>query len=59
MLSELKLVASTSEGKRMVKQGAVKFDSIKVTDENFQPEKSLIVVQCGKRKFAKVTLSKD
>lgn len=55
LLSELRLVPSTSEGRRMTKQGAVKIDGEKVIDEKIEivPTKGMIV-QVGKRKFAKI-----
>ncbi len=55
LLSELGLVSSTSDGRRMTKQGAVKIDGTKVTDEKIEivPSEGMIV-QVGKRKFAKI-----
>lgn len=55
LLSELGLVSSTSDGRRMTKQGAVKIDGAKVTDEKIEivPSEGMIV-QVGKRKFAKI-----
>jgi len=55
LLVEAGLVKSTSEGKRMIKQGAVKVDGERVDDETA----NLIcqdgqVIQVGKRKFARV-----
>ncbi len=57
LLKELGLVASTSDGKRMVSQGAVKFDGKPVTAErqSFQTG-TQIVVSCGKRKFVRLTV---
>ncbi|MER2491919.1 tyrosine--tRNA ligase [Catenovulum sediminis] len=58
LLKEAGLVASTSEAMRMIKQGAVKIDGDKVTDNKLQIEQgSTAVYQVGKRKFAKITLS--
>ena len=52
------LVESTSEAMRAIEQGGVKLDSEKVTDKNLQLSKGVtVVVQVGKRKFAKITLS--
>lgn len=57
MLKMAGLVASTSEAMRMIKQGGVKLDSIKLEDKNLQLPKGIVVVaQVGKRKFAKVSL---
>lgn len=57
LLKELQLVASTSDGKRMVAQGAVKMDGAAVTEERhtFAAGKE-IVLQCGKRKFIKLVV---
>lgn len=58
LLREADLVASTSEAMRMIKQGAVKIDGEKLTDNKLQlTEKTTAVYQVGKRKFAKITLS--
>lgn len=57
VLKEAKLVDSTSDGHRMVKQGAVKIDGERADDSRqvLMPGFSA-VMQVGKRKFAKVTL---
>lgn len=57
LLKELGLVASTSDGKRMVSQGAVKFDGKAVTNEreSFRTGTQM-VVSCGKRKFVRLTV---
>lgn len=49
------LVGSTSDGRRMVVQGAVKLDGEKVTDPSLEltPEDGM-VLQVGKRKFARL-----
>lgn len=59
LLKEAKLVASTSEAIRMIKQGAVKLNGeTKVTDGKMLIAKGTTqVYQVGKRKFAKVTLA--
>lgn len=56
LLVEANLVASTSEGKRQVMQGAVKVDGERITDPNYEitVDKDF-VVQVGKRKFARIT----
>lgn len=49
------LVASVSEGKRMIKQGAVKFDGEKVSDEATLPDTgTATLIQVGKRRIANV-----
>ena len=51
------LVQSSSEGMRMIKQGGVKIDGAKVTSTETVIEKgSTVVLQVGKRKFAKTSL---
>jgi tyrosyl-tRNA synthetase len=58
VLKEANLVASTGEAMRMIKQGAVKIDGEKVTDQRLVlSEKGQGVYQVGKRKFAKITLN--
>ncbi|WP_166423418.1 tyrosine--tRNA ligase [Paraglaciecola sp. 20A4] len=58
LLKEAGLVASTSEAMRMIKQGAVKMDGEKVTDQKVQfSSLEQAVFQVGKRKFARVTLA--
>ncbi|TLU66643.1 tyrosine--tRNA ligase [Thalassotalea litorea] len=57
LLKEAGLVASTSEAMRMVKQGAVKIDGAKVTDNKLScMAGTTAIYQVGKRKFAKVSL---
>ncbi|GAB7563906.1 tyrosine--tRNA ligase [Methylobacillus methanolivorans] len=59
LLKQAGLVASTSEAFRMIEQGGVKLDSEKVTDRNLQlPVDAVVVAQVGKRKFARITISK-
>jgi len=45
---------STSQARRDIKQGAVRIDQEKVTDEKMNLEKGEYILQVGKRKFAKV-----
>jgi tyrosyl-tRNA synthetase len=50
------LVDSTSEATRMLQQGAVKLDGEKISDRNLLIQaKKTIILQVGKRRFAKVT----
>lgn len=57
LLKQAGLVASTSEGARMIEQGGVKIDGEKISDKNHQLHKGdIFVVQVGKRKFAKLNL---
>tara|TARA_R110002124_G_scaffold2481_2_gene15768 strand:- start:549 stop:1388 length:840 start_codon:yes stop_codon:yes gene_type:complete len=58
LLQQAGLVSSTSDAIRMIKQGAVKINSEKVSDKNLTIEKnSNNIYQVGKRKFAKVLIS--
>ena len=54
LLRTLNLVASTSEGKRMLEQGAVRINGIK-TDASELKVEDQMVIQVGKRKFIKIT----
>lgn len=55
LLTDVGLVSSTSEGKRMIKQGGVKIDGEKVEDEQAVVEvRNGMVIQVGKRKFARL-----
>lgn len=57
LLKEAGLVTSTSEAIRMVKQGAVKLDGEKIEDRGRHFGRSEdLVLQVGKRRFAKVTI---
>lgn len=53
-LVECKISPSTSQSRRDIKQGAVKIDQIKISDEQLQLESGDYVLQVGKRKFAKL-----
>jgi tyrosyl-tRNA synthetase len=55
-MKDTSLVNSTSDAMRMVKQGAVKIDGVKVDNSKHQFEQpSQVVMQVGKRKFARIT----
>jgi len=55
LIHELGLVGSSGEGKRMVTQGAVKINEEKIDDVNMMvTPKSDMIIQVGKRKFAKI-----
>ncbi|MCW9024963.1 MAG: tyrosine--tRNA ligase [Gammaproteobacteria bacterium] len=57
LLQQAGLTQSTSEALRMIKQGAVKIDGEKVSDNKLEiVAGSTHVFQVGKRRFAKVTL---
>lgn len=58
VLKDAGLAPSTSEGMRMIKQGAVKIDGEKIDNKDLKLEKGFnSVIQVGKRRIAKVVLS--
>jgi tyrosyl-tRNA synthetase len=58
VLKEAGLVSSTSDGMRMLKQGAVKIDGERVEDRSLRlPVGTRCTCQVGKRRFARVTVS--
>ena len=58
LLKDAGLVNSTSDGHRMVKQGAVKMDSEKIADSRQKiTTGGPYIFQVGKRRFARVTIS--
>ena len=56
VLTKNNLVVSNGEAKRLIKQGAVKVDDVKISDINFTLDLKEQVIKCGKRKFLKVVL---
>jgi tyrosyl-tRNA synthetase len=56
LLKQAGLVPSTSEAARMVEQGGVKVDGASICDKGLRLQPGVMVVQVGKRKFARVTL---
>lgn len=57
LLKQANLCASTSEAMRMVDQGGVRIDGTVISDKALQVQAGTVVLQVGKRKFAKVHLS--
>lgn len=57
LLKQANLVPSTSEAMRNVEQGGVKIDGVTISDKALKVPAGTMVVQVGKRKFAKITLS--
>ncbi len=57
LLKAANLVASNGEGSRMIEQGGVRIDGAVVSDKGLKVAPGTCVVQVGKRKFARVTLS--
>ena len=58
LLKTAGLAPSTSEANRNIDQNGVKIDGATVSDKQAKIEAGTYVVQVGKRKFAKVTLTK-
>jgi tyrosyl-tRNA synthetase len=55
LLSSAGLVSSNSEGRRMIAQGAVKIDGVKLSDDSVSRAALLgVVVQVGKRRFVRL-----
>ncbi len=57
LLRQTGLCASSSEAMRMIDQGGVRIDGAVVADKALQVQAGTFVLQVGKRKFARVTLS--
>ena len=57
LLKQAGLAASTSEGNRLIDGGGVRVDSSVVSDKGLKLDAGTYVVQVGKRKFARVTIS--
>ena len=58
VLKQASLVASTSEAYRLIDGGGVRMDGEKISDKALKLEAGkTVVLQVGKRKFARVTLS--
>jgi tyrosyl-tRNA synthetase len=57
VLKQAGLTSSTSEALRMLAQGGVKMDGKKINDKSLKLERGAnVVLQVGKRKFARVSL---
>ncbi|MDP3842198.1 MAG: tyrosine--tRNA ligase [Oxalobacteraceae bacterium] len=57
LLKQANLCASSSEALRMVEQGGVRIDGNMISDKGLKVEAGTMVLQVGKRKFARVTLA--
>jgi len=57
LLKRCGLVPSTSEAMRLIEQGGVRLDGGVVSDKRLEVGAGTVVVQVGKRKFARVTLA--
>ncbi|MDO9284188.1 MAG: tyrosine--tRNA ligase, partial [Aquabacterium sp.] len=56
LLKQAGLVPSTSEALRLIDQGGVRLDGVVISDKALRVAAGTVVVQVGKRKFARVTL---
>jgi tyrosyl-tRNA synthetase len=57
LIKQAGLVPSTAEAMRNVEQGGVKIDGATMSDKTLKVEAGTFVLQVGKRRFAKITLS--
>jgi tyrosyl-tRNA synthetase len=57
LLKQAGLVPSTSEAMRLIEQGGVRIDGAVLSDKGLRVQAGTFVVQVGKRKFARVTLT--
>ena len=57
LLKQAGLAPSTSEALRLVEQGGVRIDGVAISDKGLKLGAGSYVMQVGKRKFARVTLS--
>ena len=57
LLKQAQLVPSTSEAMRNIDQGGVRIDGERVSDKSSQLAAGTYVIQVGKRRFARVTVS--
>ncbi len=57
LLKQANLAPSSSEALRLVEGGGVRIDGTPVSDKGLKVERGTYVVQVGKRRFARVTLS--
>jgi len=57
LLKQAGLVESNGEGNRLIDGGGVRIDQVVISDKGLKIEPGTYVVQVGKRKFARVTLT--
>lgn len=57
LLKQANLCPSSSDALRMVEQGGVRIDGVTISDKGLKVDAGSFVLQVGKRKFARVTLS--
>ena len=56
LLSDFSIVASNGEGRRLIKQGAVKVNDNKISDINFELKSGEFIIKVGKRRFVKFVI---
>jgi len=57
LLKDIGMVSSNSEARRLIKQGAIKIDNEKVTDQNYELPKGFEgIIKVGKKKIKKVQI---
>ena len=60
VLKEAALVSSTSEARRMIKQGGVRIEGVRIEDQDLKVKAGTTrVYQVGKRRFARITVSAE
>ncbi|HEU4459222.1 MAG TPA: tyrosine--tRNA ligase [Methylibium sp.] len=57
LLKQANLAPSSSEALRLVEQGGVRIDGATISDKGLKLGPGVLVVQVGKRKFARITLT--
>jgi tyrosyl-tRNA synthetase len=57
LLKQANLGPSSSEALRLVEQGGVRIDGVVISDKALKLPAGTYVVQVGKRKFARITLT--
>jgi tyrosyl-tRNA synthetase len=57
VLKQAGLAPSATEAQRMIEQGGVKIDGDKVSDRTLKLGRGTVVIQVGKRKFARVRIA--
>ena len=58
ILKDCSLLKSTSEGMRLIKQGAIKVDGKKIADDKYKLQKGTeSLVQVGKKKIAQIIVN--
>ena len=56
LMVENKMAASNGEAKRLIKQGGVKIDDVRIDDIHYQIDPKECILKVGKRKFLKITV---